>query len=156
MVKQELELIPIETYKCPVCENELHCSLEEARKHVNVPLGTLIPIGTAFKLDSKCYYSKNHFYCDNVQSNHGYWQHFDLYKPNESYIGARLPDPDGTIWINTKDLKEKLKEGKTTLFTPKEAKKLSIDFHKCWKWFYKDVKIIIDTKKLLEEILSTP
>jgi hypothetical protein len=42
----------VTTYVCPICNHDIFVNLEEAEKHVAMPLDTLLPVGLTFKQKS--------------------------------------------------------------------------------------------------------
>ncbi len=107
------EPIKIEMYECPKCNNRLECSYEEARAHVNMPMGTQLPVGLVYKDSTLAIYQ--------VVSNEGKIN--KNHEFNQSTLALELYgklNGEVKFLVTTKDFTKNLKSLKYSLLTPKE------------------------------------
>jgi hypothetical protein len=50
-----IEPIPVQKYKCPVCNNTIEATLDEARAHCNQVVDDPLPVGLAYAIYNKGY-----------------------------------------------------------------------------------------------------
>ncbi len=112
--------IPIEAYQCPHCDDIIEGSYETAEKHVNIVLDKPLPEGLIIQDSSGFYHIISGEKGRISNQDHGYLHRQKVYSSNTEHISFEL----SLEGINSKELKENLKNGNYSLLTNEDFDKV--------------------------------